>query len=689
MNSDFFSRLINYVIKFNVKKILIIEIDDVSIIEIEQLAKYTEKVCVATEHFFLRRQLTTRFMNNTHIEIFPTHSIKIYDYDAIVCSEIVSIILPIINSISSIKYIFTKSFDMDSVKNFIKFDDIALIKLSEDNRLNNLISKNDEVNEVNEVSKVDEVNEVNETTIVNIPQKTIENIDVNPNDSAKLKCSFFIVNYNTSKLINLLIKSIHKFVKSIDYDIWIFDNSDKEHLILEEPWEDVHILDNTKGQLVDYNKELKKYVEMKYFKNFAGFISLKHALAVQYGLLDTEISDNFILCDSDVLFINDIDFLTNADKITIGSIETKAGDIERLAPYMCYINRSLVNKFGISYFDSLRFHGCKRKNGTTRTGYDTGASFLEDCKTKAGNNLISVINIYNYCIHLGSGSRTDRWARFGNYDLNELIEKYQLGNASLHQNAPMKKVDYSNTVLSQKYAKIKEMFSVKNSKNKIAIYTCITGNYDSLKSQKNYDFEHFDYICFTDIKGLSSDEWNVIDITELKTLLGTNDETRLSRFVKTHPHLFLNKYEKSIWIDGNIEILSKNLMDDYVSILNDDEYFLTSEHPCISHVYDEIDKCRKLKKDSKESLDKIENFLKLEKFFDVSNHVQTNIILRNHNNKKCIFLMEKWWEMIKNYSKRDQTSFNYVFWKYEGKFTAIPWKFVSSHLFNTNYQHLK
>jgi len=73
MNSDFFNRLINYVIKFNVKKILIIEIDDVSIIEIEQLAKYTEKVCVATEHFFLRRQLTTRFMNNSHVEIFPTH----------------------------------------------------------------------------------------------------------------------------------------------------------------------------------------------------------------------------------------------------------------------------------------------------------------------------------------------------------------------------------------------------------------------------------------------------------------------------------------------------------------------------------------------------------------------------------------------------------------------------------------
>jgi hypothetical protein len=49
--------------------------------------------------------------------------------------------------------------------------------------------------------------------------------------------------------------------------------------------------------------------------------------------------------------------------------------------------------------------------------------------------------------------------------------------------------------------------------------------------------------------------------------------------------------------------------------------------------------------------------------------------------------MNKWWDMIKDYSKRDQLSFNYVFWKYGGSYLGIPWDLLSKTYFSTNYRH--
>ena len=42
---------------------------------------------------------------------------------------------------------------------------------------------------------------------------------------------------------------------------------------------------------------------------------------------------------------------------------------------------------------------------------------------------------------------------------------------------------------------------------------------------------------------------------------------------------------------------------------------------------------------------------------------ETNIIYRKHNSKKIKKIMTEWWNMIKNYSKRDQLSLSYILWK--------------------------
>jgi hypothetical protein len=41
--------------------------------------------------------------------------------------------------------------------------------------------------------------------------------------------------------------------------------------------------------------------------------------------------------------------------------------------------------------------------------------------------------------------------------------------------------------------------------------------------------------------------------------------------------------------------------------------------------------------------------------------------------------MEKWWEMILNYSKRDQLSFNYIVWKYKLNYTTLLWNNIENN----------
>lgn len=228
-------------------------------------------------------------------------------------------------------------------------------------------------------------------------------------------------------------------------------------------------------------------------------------------------------------------------------------------------------------------------------------------------------------------------------------------------------------------------------KKKYVIYTCISGDYDSLKNLSFIDTEHFDYVCFTNsnkIKTLDVYPWKIIDVLNFDIGITKNDVDyviKFARFFKTHPHLFFENYEKSIWIDGNINVLGE--ANDFIKLLNNDNFILVPIHPTRNNIYEELKACRSLGKETSENLNKVNRFLINENFPSDTKLVQTGIILRNHNDKKCIFFMNKWWDMIKDYSKRDQLSFNYVFWKYGGSYLGIPWDLLSKTYFSTNYRH--
>ena len=191
-----------------------------------------------------------------------------------------------------------------------------------------------------------------------------------------------IVHYNTPELIEAAILSLRKHGGQ-DYQVTVFDNSDKRPFT--KKMKGVTVIDNTKGQVLDIEAEIKKFPNRYQYGTYNGWGSDKHMMSIQ-KLWDI-LPDGFLLMDSDVLLKKDVDFMFQEDQCVVGHIQTaeKARNrmgIDRLVPMLCYINVPMCRKCGINYFDPERswmIHSCDVKD--RQNWYDTGASFLEDVKS--------------------------------------------------------------------------------------------------------------------------------------------------------------------------------------------------------------------------------------------------------------------------------------------------------------------
>ena len=84
---------------------------------------------------------------------------------------------------------------------------------------------------------------------------------------------------------------------------------------------------------------------------------------------------------------------------------------------------------------------------------------------------------------------------------------------------------------------------------RIAIYTSIFGGYDDLIDDQ-FQMDGVDYICFTD-RDIKSKTWKVVKSTPIY-----NDSNRNAKKYKVLPHRYLKDYDWSIWVDGNIKVIS-------------------------------------------------------------------------------------------------------------------------------------
>ena len=455
-----------------------------------------------------------------------------------------------------------------------------------------------------------------------------------------------IVHYNTPNLTDALVRSIKR--NTPDSYIYIFDNSDVNPWV--KHYDNMTVFDNTKGQIINFEEWLTHYPKRDRGIGAAvnDFGSAKHCYSIE-KCMDL-IGDNFILLDSDVLIKRDISEICNDDYYAVADIE-RFGTRKRITPFICYINVIKCKENGIHFFDENRMLGF---NITPQSRfYDTGGSFYDDVQ----NNMKRIDN-------------------------NCYIEHYRAGSwlESARNKHHYKRIDPEVWLEENKH-----LWNYPRPDK--VVYTCIIGGYDTLLEPRVVDPD-VDYICFTDNTDIKSNVWEIRQIPyEVSDMNLSN--VKKQRCIKINPHKYLSEYKMSLWVDGNIEILS-SVSKLFNENIDKEKSVFIPQHPERNCIYAEGSAVIRLKKDTKENVNKQLNGYREEGFPSDYGLVQSNIIIRKHNDYECIKLMEKWWEELKNKSHRDQLSFNYAVWKLQTDIVSYLDKYIyKSEYFKLNPGHKK
>ncbi len=210
--------------------------------------------------------------------------------------------------------------------------------------------------------------------------------------------------------------------------------------------------------------------------------------------------------------------------------------------------------------------------------------------------------------------------------------------------------------------------------SRTVVYTAIFG--DQVKLYPQPELEGIDYICFSD-RPHQAKGWKVV---ECKPMFNS-DPFRNNRYYKLHPHLFLKDYDYSIYIDGNFVVLDsplsmmKKRLQSVNMLVFNHVYTKTDPRDCIYEEHEAILRLYQEKKILKDNLGAMSRLIDYYRSKDYPRHnglIKGGVLIRKHMEPEVINLMERWWYFIKNYSKRDQLSFNFVAWEQGFKFEYLP-----------------
>lgn len=236
-----------------------------------------------------------------------------------------------------------------------------------------------------------------------------------------------IVHFNTPEITTAAILSLRKHGGE-KYHVTVFDNSADSQISLglnkarpfklpkdkteREKLGDVTVIDNTKGQVIDFENELEKYPEREpKWAMLSNFGSFKHIITVQK--LWEILPHGFVLLEGDALIRKPIDWMWREDFAAVGKVEWKPNNpvvVPRFEPYLLYMNVPKLVAKGVSFFDPMRCWALQKGEMTRGNFYDTGASLLEDVingkPELVGWNVQELNNYFDH-YHGGSWRKSD------------------------------------------------------------------------------------------------------------------------------------------------------------------------------------------------------------------------------------------------------------------------------------------
>lgn len=194
--------------------------------------------------------------------------------------------------------------------------------------------------------------------------------------------------------------------------------------------------------------------------------------------------------------------------------------------------------------------------------------------------------------------------------------------------------------------------------NSFSIYTAVVGNYDEIKQPLVVD-ERFDFILFSnDIVEKQIGIWQVRPIPYFNPI-----QTKIARWVKTHPEELLGEYDASLWVDSNIIITSSFVYDRIAQLYQDGILVSTMKHFKRNCVYEEMFEILCCGFEREKVVLHWGQLLRKENYPRNNGLCETGVFFRIHSCKEVAKFDEMWWKCVDQYSRRDQFSVNYVLWK--------------------------
>jgi hypothetical protein len=148
---------------------------------------------------------------------------------------------------------------------------------------------------------------------------------------------------------------------------------------------------------------------------------------------------------------------------------------------------------------------------------------------------------------------------------------------------------------------------------------------------------------------------------------GTKDLQKESRKYKFLSHLYLSEYDLVCYVDSNISFIAEPPSNP-----------IWFSHPLRNNVLDEAKEVIRLRKANEDQVKRQIRYYIESKFPDKGGLYENNFFVRSNRNQVQNKLMEKTWDIVSNYTNRDQLALPYAMWLLQYKMENIKPKSLST-----------
>ena len=181
---------------------------------------------------------------------------------------------------------------------------------------------------------------------------------------------------------------------------------------------------------------------------------------------------------------------------------------------------------------------------------------------------------------------------------------------------------------------------------KLIVYTCVTNGYDAVRRPSS-------------IPGWA--DWKAFSDADFKD----------NRRPKLLPHEVFPEYDYSLWIDGNIDIVSEEFWAEIARLISEGVLYAGIPHPQRDDVYEESVRILKNDRAGAKALRHTVRHLianNLPRHFGLN---ENSLVLRRHNDPRVVAFDKLWWEKFCSLCRRDQMT-----WPLCVLQTALPCSYI-------------